>query len=401
MNNHPSADSISRRTAIVTFFGGIGGGVVFPILPTLGLRLGLSSLLVGLILAANRLTRLGVNPVVGSLIDRYGGKWPITAGLLIEGVGALAYVGALHYPHPAAWFLIGRVIWGVGSSLLFVGALGAVLAASQHNNRGMATARVRSAISLGIPAGLLIGGVLADVVSADAAFAAAAALSFAAGLAAATALPRIRPRSQRAAESHSNKALLRRRGLRAIWGYNALVFFSVQGVLLATLVVLIERRGLYVAGLGAEGSAGVMMAVLMIWRAIAALAVGRYLAKSERRTLLLLPALALLAAGFALLGFSHALPLLVIALLLIGAGTGAITIPLLTLMGDRVPDTQRGRATAIYQVFGDAGGSAGPIVGLSSAVHYGFVPVYLALAALLLLTLPLAAALRRTEERHG
>jgi MFS family permease len=93
--------------------------------------------------------------------------------------------------------------------------------------------------------------------------------------------------------------------------------------------------------------------------------------------------------------------LLVIALLLIGAGTGAITIPLLTLMGDRVPDTQRGRATAIYQVFGDAGGSAGPIVGLSSAVHYGFVPVYLALAALLLLTLPLAAALRRTEERHG
>ncbi|HET7569170.1 MAG TPA: MFS transporter [Gammaproteobacteria bacterium] len=383
----------------MTFFGGIGGGVVFPILPTLGIRLGLSSLLVGLILAANRITRLGFNPVVGSLTDRYGGKWPVTAGLFIEGLGALAYVGALHFPAPAAWFLIGRVIWGVGSSLLFVGSLAAVLALSGHGDRGLVTARVRSAISLGVPGGLLVGGLLADIVSADAAFATAACFSFAAALGALIAIPNVRPPPSPEANAPQPgwRAMLRQPLLRAIWSYNTLVLFTVSGVLLATLVVLVEQRHLYLPGLGAEGSAGVLMAVLMIWRAIASLGVGRWLGSREQRTTWLIPTALLIAAGFALIGFAGSLWLMFVGLLLIGAGTGAMTIPLLALMGDKVPRARRGRATAIYQVFGDAGGSAGPIIGLWAAVHFGFLPVYLALAGLFVLSVPLAAYLRRAE----
>lgn len=402
MNNPSSAASASRRIAVMTFFGGIGGGVVFPILPTLGMRLGLSSLLVGVILAANRLTRIGVNPIVGTLTDRFGGKWPVTAGLAIEGLGALAYVGALHFAAPAAWFLIGRVIWGVGSSLLFVGALAAVLALSGHVDRGLVTARVRSAISLGVPAGLLVGGLLADIVSADAAFITAACFSFAAALGALVAIPNVRPPpSPEPASPPGWRDMLRRPLLRAIWSYNALVFFTVSGVLLATLVVLVEQRRLYLPGLGAEGSAGVLMAVLMVWRAAAALGIGRWLGRRERRTTWLIPTALVLAAGFALIGFADSLWLMFAGLLLIGAGTGALTIPLLALMGDKVPRARRGRATAIYQVFGDAGGSAGPIIGLSSAVHFGFLPVYLALAGLFVLTLPLGMYLQRAERIGG
>ncbi|HET6726379.1 MAG TPA: MFS transporter [Gammaproteobacteria bacterium] len=398
MSPHTAA-SASRRIAIMTFFGGIGGGVVFPILPTLGMRLGLSSVMVGLILAANRITRLGFNPVVGSLTDRFGGKWPVTAGLFIEGLGALAYVGALHFAVPAAWFLIGRVIWGVGSSLLFVGALAAVLALSGRDDRGLVTARVRSAISLGVPAGLLVGGVLADIVSADAAFITAAGFSFAAALGALIAIPDARPPQTPTEITPAPGwiAMLRQPMLRAIWSYNALVFFTVSGVLLATLVVLVEQRQLYLPGLGAEGSAGVLMAVLMVWRAAASLGIGRYLARLERRTSLLIPTALVLAAGFAVIGFADSLWLVIVGLLLIGAGTGTLTIPLLALMGDQVPAGRRGRATAIYQVFGDAGGSAGPIIGLSSAVHFGFLPVYLALAGLFVLSLPLGLYLRRAE----
>ncbi|HET8551678.1 MAG TPA: MFS transporter [Gammaproteobacteria bacterium] len=400
MNSH-TATSASRRIAIMTFFGGIGGGVVFPILPTLGIRLGLSSLLVGLILAANRITRLGFNPVVGALTDRIGGKWPVTAGLFIEGVGALAYVGALHFAVPAAWFLVGRVIWGFGSSLLFVGALAAVLALSGHGDRGMVTARVRSAISLGVPAGLLVGGLLADIVSADVAFVTAACFSFAAALGALLAIPDVRPppSPKTVSPPESWRDMLRRPLLRAIWSYNAVVAFSVQGVLLATLVVLVEQRHLYLPGLGAEGSAGVLMAVLMVWRAAASLGIGRWLGRQERRTTWLLPTALLLAVGFALIGFADHLWLIIVGLLLIGAGTGTITIPLLALMGDKVARERRGRATAIYQVFGDAGGSAGPIIGLWAAVHFGFLPVYVALAVVFVLTLPLAAYLRKAESR--
>jgi MFS family permease len=113
---------------------------------------------------------------------------------------------------------------------------------------------------------------------------------------------------------------------------------------------------------------------------------------------LLLPTVILLAAGFALIGIAASLWLVFLGLLLVGLGTGAVTIPLLALMGDAVPSARRGRATAIYQIFGDAGGSAGPIIGLTSAVHFGFVPVYLAMGALFVLSVPLAIYLRRKEK---
>ena len=52
-------------------------------------------------------------------------------------------------------------------------------------------------------------------------------------------------------------------------GANALLFFAVSGVLLATIAVLVDQRALYLFGFGAEGSAGLFMAVLMGARASA------------------------------------------------------------------------------------------------------------------------------------
>src|SRR5690625_1017540 len=103
--------------AAIALFSGFGGGVVFPILPMLGVRLGLSALMVGLILAANRITRIFFNPLTGLLVDRYGARWPVAAGLFLETVAVLGFSVALHSHSPALWFLGGRVVWGVGSSL--------------------------------------------------------------------------------------------------------------------------------------------------------------------------------------------------------------------------------------------------------------------------------------------
>lgn len=61
-----------RRSAIMAFFGGISGGVVFPTLPALGARLGLSALVVGVVLSATGVTRVCFSPIVGWLSDRFG-----------------------------------------------------------------------------------------------------------------------------------------------------------------------------------------------------------------------------------------------------------------------------------------------------------------------------------------
>ncbi len=387
--------SRSWGIAAIAFVGGVGGGVVFPILPLVGIELGISGFMIGLILSANRITRLGFNPVAGSLLDRFGARWPVAVGLAVEALGTLAFSIALTASAPAAWFLVGRAIWGVGSSLLLVGSLAAVMAIAPARRRGGMTARVRTAISLGVPAGLVIGGLVADRVSANAAFMVATALSLAAAVAAVFALPgrvhvpEARPGrpGRRAQDWHE---LLGVSVLRTIWSANALLFFAVSGVLLATLAVIVKGRGLYVFGLGAEGSAGLLMAVTMIARAAASLGSGRYLDRVHSRTGLLLPAMLLVAAGFGLLALATDVAVAVLALLVIGGGSGALSIPLITLLGDVSPPHLHGRALSVYQWSSDLGGALGPIAGLELGHAFGFEVIYLAVgAAMLVLVVPL------------
>jgi MFS family permease len=72
--------AIGRRVAGITLVGGIGGGLVFPILPALGLQLGIAGGMIGLILSANRLSRRASAPWAGRLVDRLGGKIPMSTG---------------------------------------------------------------------------------------------------------------------------------------------------------------------------------------------------------------------------------------------------------------------------------------------------------------------------------
>jgi MFS family permease len=401
-NSTYSVSAVSWRIAAMGFLGGIGGGVVFPILPALGTTMGLSGLVIGVILAANRVSRLGMNPVTGSLIDRFGGRKVIASGLAIEGIGTLGYIAALHFPLPAVWFFVGRLVWGVGSSLLFVGVMAGVLALSSSGERGRLVARVRGALSIGMPGGLVLGGLVTDFISAGAAFWLATAISIVTGVIALTSIPERPARereSRRRAPSPAGawRALLASRRLWNVWFCAAIVGFATLGVLLVTLVVLVAQRELLVPGLGAEGSAGLCMAVFMLAYAGTSILIGRRLDVMGRRTAFILPSMLAMAAGFALFAFAHSLALLLVALLVIGIGTGSIIVPLLTLIGDFVVGELRGRATAAYQVASDIGSGAGLVVGLFLGQHFGFRNLYLAIVVLLILSLPLALRLAHTE----
>ena len=369
--------------------------------------------MVGLILSANRITRLGFNPITGSLLDRFGARWPVAIGLVIEALGTLAFSIALFAEHPSAWFLAGRIIWGVGSSLLIVGSLAAVMAIAPARTRAGMTAKVRTAVSLGIPAGLVIGGVVADQFSNNAAFLVATALSVVGAIAAVFFLPdragsRVTSEPERATRPATNeprtqawRELLAMPTLRIIFAANALLFFAVSGVLLATVAVLVDTRALYVFGMNAQGSAGLLMAVLMGARASTALACGRYLDRSDSRTRLLLPSMALVAVGFVGLGLAGNAVSASLALLVIGAGSGGLTIPMITLLGDVAPRHLHGRALSIYQWSSDFGGALGPAAGLELGHVLGYGWSYsLVGVAVLGMALPLRW-LARDERRGG
>ena len=92
-----------------TFFVGFGGGVVFPIIPNRGAVLGISPFLVGLILSANRFTRLVANAPAGIAVDRAGTRTPFVLGLAVQGVATSGYIVAVDAGAPAAWFLAARI----------------------------------------------------------------------------------------------------------------------------------------------------------------------------------------------------------------------------------------------------------------------------------------------------
>ncbi len=406
MNRSGTAEERSLwALAGLAFTGGLGGGVVFPILPVVGIQLGIAPALIGLILSLNRITRLGVNPFTGLLVDRFGARWPLVAALLIEGLATLCFNAGLSATHPAAWFLLGRGLWGVGSSLLMVGAMTAALIVSRQSSRGRATARVRMSLSFGVPAGLLLGGLVADRFSPHAAFLSAAFITFG-GMAGAFL---VAPRRARTSARTRDGGQPRRRGqvmrellrpgpLWIVWLFNFVVFFSVQGVILASLVLIIRDRHLTLPAFGPEGSSGILMAAMIGSSALVSWAAGRWIDRRGRKSGLLLPATVCLAGGFAILAAADQVATAALALSVIGIGLGGINVPLIVIMGDLVPPDRYGRAIGIYQVLGDMGGSLGPITGLEAIHRYGPTPTLATLAITLMVTIPLALLLWWREQ---
>lgn len=401
-----NAAAATRRIAGLALVGGLGGGLVFPILPALGLQLGIPAFMVGLILSANRISRLIFNLPAGHLIGRLGPRVILSGALAIETVGVLGYSAALHFGQPMWWLLGGRLVFGVGTAFLLVGAQAAVLGLSERADRGRKTAVVRVAISVAVPAGLVLGGILADLVSDDAAFLTGAAITSAGAALAATLLPRLAARPA---------GPERRPGLRAgiadllgspnlalvvaACGFNLLVFLTVQGVLLSTMVVLVARRDIHMFGMQAQGTSGLVMAVLIGCSALVGLGIGRVSDRLRLRASLLAPALMGMAAGFALLGMAHSLALVLLGAVCLGLSYNGVTLPMLALLGDAVDERQHGPAAALYQFFGDIGGTIGPMLGIAVATQIGVMPLYLGLAVLPLLGLPVALRLRVREGR--
>ncbi len=87
--------------------------------------------------------------------------------------------------------------------------------------------------------------------------------------------------------------------------------------------------------------------------------------------------------GFLIWAIFPTLQVVIISLLLLGICSGILSSPLLTLLGDVSKVKLRGRTLGIYQVFGDIGGSLGPLFGINIAYLFGFRITYIIVAFLL------------------
>lgn len=364
-----------------TFFVGFGGGVVFPILPNLGAVLGISPFFVGLILSANRFTRLVANAPAGIAVDRIGTRKPFVIGLAVQGVATAGYVVAIEAARPSAWFLAARIGWGVGSALVFATAYTIAADLSDETDRGTNMGVIRGGVIFGFPTGLVVGGLVSEFYSTVAAFVVAAAFALFASLLAYLAVP----------ETHVDGTS--RQSVRpwdidtsipavTVGLVNFTVLFAYIGVLFATLVLFLEANDIGVFGLDAQGSSGAFMAMTVLAAAVFMFLSGYASDRRGSRVPALLGFLLVTFLGLVLFAVAETVPTLTVACLLVGAGQGGTSGPLMALLADLTPDERVGRAVGTNNVFGDIGGGLGPLVSLPLVEAVGFWPVYVTCAVL-------------------
>ncbi len=392
------ARALALRIAPGVFLAGVGGGMAFPILPLVGLKAGLPLPFIGLILAANRIGRVAVSPLVGRAIDRFGPKRLLVLGLALNVVVFGCYWAGVVTGRPGGLFLIGRLLHGPGSACVFIGGQMLALHAGGERYRGLSSGIVRSAQSAGMPAGLVLGGLLAGWLGPAAAFAVAALAPAAAVLVAETGIPDLRAVSRQLPSLRATLGLLADPSIAALGWVSFASAFSAQGVVLTTLVLLVRDRHIALGSLSAQTSSGLFMGIVVVCMVLASPAAGRLSDRPGWRALLATGGLAAMIPGLLLIGLAHAPWSLGFGLSFVGLGMGALAAPRLALIGDLAGPAWRGTALGTLQLCGDIGGSLGPVVGATLLGAGGLAP-FAGSAALVALALPAGLFLRGAELR--
>lgn len=392
----PSVPYVVGSLIAGVFLGGVGGGVAFPTLPTLGPLLGISPLFVGVILSVNRFTRLLMNTPAGQILDTIGTRRPMIAGFVVQGLVPFGYVLGLD-PGPipldsATIFLLSRACWGLGSAFVFVGAFSTITHITTPANRGRWVGYMRGGQSLGFPAGLVMGGLVTDAFGYREAFVVAGVAGLCAAAVAVLVLPNVNADVGETTSLRDLPALVGADArIFAVGAINFVIRFLFAGVLLSTVVLYAEEYGIGIGALSGVGASGLVMAVSVLGSSLTTLLVGRYSDTLTNRAALTIPGLVVFGSGFALLALVQTLETTLVGVALIGIGVGGTSPPLLAYLGDISPDDDVGKLGGAYNVFGDLGSTLGPLVALPAANAVGFTVEYLACVALVAVACVLAA----------
>lgn len=392
----PSGRAIALALAPGTLLAGIAGGIVFPIFPIIGKEVGLSLMFIGVILAANRATRVITAPAIGVLADRIGGRRTLLLGLAIQIVVMGLYMLGVVIHHEGALFLLGRLLHGPGSGCVFVSAQALALEAGGPTRSGASAGTVRAAIVLGVPIGFAVGGLLAEQVGHIATFAIAGGAVMVALVAASITVPDLRAKFRQRPDLSAIGDALRDRRMLALGSLNFALAFATGGMVLTTLALIVDSRHLVVFGRDAQGSSGLLMSILSIVDAAFTPFAGRLGDHLRAHAKVAAVSLGVVAVGLLAIGFGTGTLIVAIGVALLGLGTAGLGPSVLVMMGMVVPPDRLGTGAGVLQLCGDLGGMLGPLVGTALFVGATELP-YVLTAVLVAAFIPVALWLRRVE----
>jgi len=379
--------------AVIAFVVALGFGIVAPAIPLFAKTFGVGNTAVGLAVSAFAFFRFVSAFSGGSLVERFGERVVLTAGLLV--VAVTTGLAGLANSFPV--FLALRAAGGIGSAMFTVSALSLLLRVAPPTHRGRAAATWQGGFMLGGVAGPAAGGLLAELSPRLPFLLYAGFLLVASGVALGMLrpVPRAGPTAPAPGSPDLGPAPLGlRHALRSRAYLAALVanlgvgwvLFGVRNSLVPLYVT--EELGRTVAWAGVGLLAGSAAQALGLLRS------GRLTDTWGRRPSLILGS-ALATAAMAVLVLPPVLWVFLVSMAVFGLAASLLGSVPAALVGDVSP-AHGGRVVAVFQMSADLGAIAGPLVAgwLSDAVS--FQAAFAVTTAVVAAALAAALALPRT-----
>lgn len=383
------------QVSLVVGFSIMGDSFLYGILPLAALSLGLGPEQVGLILSANRLVRLVTNTWVSAIFARHAPYWPFLGSALLGSVAALLYGVSWGF----AIFVAARLLWGLAWSGLRQGAYQAVWAGGPGQT-GRLMGLMWGVIRAGSAVSVILGGYLYDRYGYGPALWVIVGLTTVAillawgirwPLAASGGRPPRPGKGGASAEKGRSRVWASWREALAdprqagVIGVGALKLV-LDGVLVATVALFLAQHvaaDQLLTGLGVGTVAGAVLAT----RWLSDLVVGPLIGSLADRVGHFPTATGLVSLALALLilALQSAGWLSMLAMLLVLVTSTGINISLDAAANRLAQRTGQPEGfIGVYTTASDGGAALGPLLGLPLVSSVGFGPVYLGLAALLL-----------------
>jgi len=346
------------------FIVALGYGLIAPILPQYAKSFDVGVGAASTIVSVFALARLLFAPAGGSLVGRLGERWVYLTGLVIVALSTAACAAASSFP----MLLIVRGLGGIGSTMFTISAMGLIVRTAPAHVRGRVSALYGTAFLVGNIAGPALG-TLASGLGFRIPFLIYAGALLAAATVAGVFLSRTSLADVRAdarpkltfAEAVRYPAY---RALLAGSFANGWTNFGVRISLVPLFAALVPTLGPAMAGLGLSAYAVGNFAVLQVS--------GRLVDRRGRRPVAIA---GLVVSGLVglVFGFAESIPLYLALSALAGAGASLIAPSQQAALADVVgQERSGGPALAAFQMMGDLGGFAGPIVAGLIADRFGF-----------------------------
>ena len=147
-----------RRLLGISITVALGFGMLIPVLPAFARSFGVGLATAGLVQLVFGLTRFSFGVVGGLFVDRFGDRSATITGILIVAVSS--YAAGLSQTFPQ--LVMARGFGGAGSALFINGLMARILRVIEPQAMGRAAGALRASFLIGIAAGPVLGGLVAE-----------------------------------------------------------------------------------------------------------------------------------------------------------------------------------------------------------------------------------------------